>query len=384
MPEASSPAQPAGAGKRLAFLLPDMRGGGAERVALKLIADFIALGHRVDLVLMAAKGELISLLPPGVRVIDLGCARIRDVILPLRRYLRREKPDAIQISMWPLTVVGILAHRLARSKARLVVSDHIMLSRQYPLGRVGSKLLGLSIGLFYPKADARVVVSKQAGDDLARLSGIPRDSIELIYNPVAIPPAGSARNAEIERLWSTNDPRILTVGSLKEQKNHKLLIRSFARLLRTKPARLMILGEGDQRGPLAELAEAEGVGDRVLMPGFAADPWPYYASADLFVLSSDYEGFGLVLVEAMRCGLPVVSTDCEAGPREILADGAYGRLVPCGDVEALAAAMLDALESPVDAKALKVRAEEISGPAASARYLELMTQSGRTPSGAAP
>jgi glycosyltransferase involved in cell wall biosynthesis len=376
MANATASPAPAGSPKRLAFLLPDMRGGGAERVALKLIEDFVALGHRVDLVLMAAEGDLIPLLPPGVRVIDLGAARIRDVLLPLRRYLRREKPDAIQISMWPLTVIGILAHRLARSRARLVVSDHIMLSRQYALGRLGSKLLGLSIRLFYPMADARVVVSKQAGDDLARLSGIARDSIELIYNPVAVPPAGSGTTAEIEKLWSTRDARILTVGSLKEQKNHQLLIRSFAQLLRSKPAKLMILGEGDQRGPLAALAEAEGVADKMLMPGFTADPWPFYSSADLFVLSSDYEGFGLVLVEAMRSGVPVVSTDCEAGPREILADGAYGRLVPCGDVEALAEAMRQALDNPSDAQALKARAEEISGPRSSARYLELMTTGG--------
>jgi glycosyltransferase involved in cell wall biosynthesis len=360
------------AGKRLAFLLPDMRGGGTERVALRLIEDFVRLGHRVDLVLMAAEGELLPFVPPEVRIVDLGAARIRNIFLPLRRYLQREQPDALQISMWPLTVIGILAHRLARSNARLVVSDHIALSKQYGRGWAGSKLLGLSIRLFYPKADARVIVSGGAADDLALLSGIPRETIEVIYNPVAAPPAGQRASPDIEALWATPEPRILTVGSLKEQKNHALLIRAFARLVRDRPAKLMILGEGALRQPLAALAEAEGVADRVLMPGFAPDPWPYYASADLFVLSSDYEGFGLVLVEAMRSGLPVVSTDCEAGPREILVDGAYGRLVPCGDSDALARAMLEALDAPVERAALRARAEEISGQAASDRYLALM------------
>jgi glycosyltransferase involved in cell wall biosynthesis len=275
--------------------------------------------------------------------------------------------------MWPLTVVGILAHRLARSKAKLVVSDHIALSKQYALGRAGSRLMGLSIRLFYPKADARVIVSARAADDMARLSGIARDSIETIYNPVAAPPTLVQPSAEIESMWGDAGARILTVGSLKEQKNHALLIRAFARLSRQRPARLMILGEGDLRADLETLARAEGVGDRVVMPGFAADPWPFYASADLFVLSSDYEGFGLVLVEAMRSGLKVVSTDCEAGPREILADGRYGLLVPCGDSEALAQAMIEALDAPADRASLAARAEEISGQGAADRYLELMT-----------
>jgi glycosyltransferase involved in cell wall biosynthesis len=210
---------------------------------------------------------------------------------------------------------------------------------------------------------------------MARLSGIKRESIETIYNPVAAPPENAQASPETDALWDDAGSRILTVGSLKEQKNHALLIRAFARLARERPARLMILGEGELRPALEALAEAEGVGDRVLMPGFAADPWPYYASADLFVLSSDYEGFGLVLVEAMRSGLKVVSTDCEAGPREILADGRYGRLVPCGDVEALAEAMAEALDDQVDSQALAARAEEISGQGSSDRYLELMSGS---------
>jgi glycosyltransferase involved in cell wall biosynthesis len=166
--------------------------------------------------------------------------------------------------------------------------------------------------------------------------------------------------------------RIITVGSFKEQKNHALLIRSFARAFRDRVARLMILGEGPLRPQLEELARAEGVADQVLMPGFTTDPWPYYASADLFVLSSDYEGYPLVLIEAMRSGLSIVSTDCESGPREILEEGKYGTLVGCGDAEALAAAMEEALRRPTDPAALQARAEAISGQGTSDRYLELM------------
>ena len=117
--------------KRLAFLLPDMGGGGAERVALRLIADFIARGHEVDLVLVNATGELLSLVPKGVRIVDLGASRLRSALLPLVRYFRERRPHAIQISMWPLTIVGIIAARLARTGTRVVTSDHIVLTRQY-------------------------------------------------------------------------------------------------------------------------------------------------------------------------------------------------------------------------------------------------------------
>jgi glycosyltransferase involved in cell wall biosynthesis len=351
-----------------------MRGGGAERVALTLIRDFVGRGHAVDVLLMQAEGELMGLLPAEVRVVDLHARRIRDVFLPLLSYFRKEQPAGIQISMWPLTVVGILAHRASGSRSRLVVSDHITLSKQYGYyGRARHRLLKASLRVTYPWADARIIVSKQAADDLSRLSGLDRKTIEVIYNPIEAPPRNHKTTPEIEVLWGSSSPRIITVGSFKEQKNHALLIRSFARLLRQRPAKLMLLGEGSLRPRLTQLAAAEGVADHVLMPGFFRNPWPFYDSADLFVLSSDYEGFGNVLVEAMRAGLDVVSTDCESGPREILDNGRYGELVPCNDADALSRAMGYALDRPTNPDILRARAEEIAGQSRSDRYLELMT-----------
>lgn len=359
--------------KRLAFLLPDMRGGGAERVALRLIEDFLAAGHEVDLVMMRAVGDLMPLVPKEVTIVDLGVDRIRSVVAPLRRYFRKRKPDAIQISMWPLTIVGIVAHRLARSKAIVVLSDHIALSKQYAhLGKAGMWLLGRSIRLFYPLADARIQVSEQAADDLVRISGMERSEVQVVYNPVAGPGAEASPSPDVEALWQGAEARIVTVGSLKEQKNHKLLIRSFARLLKERPATLMIVGEGPMRGELEALVASLGIADRVAMPGFTTNPWPYYAAASLFALSSDYEGYPLVLIEAMRSGLTIVSTDCETGPREILDGGRYGTLVPVGDEAALASAMAQAIDHPADPEMLKARSEALSGQSTSDRYLALM------------
>jgi glycosyltransferase involved in cell wall biosynthesis len=362
------------AGKRLALLLPDMRGGGAERVALRLVEDFAAAGHSVDLVLMQARGELLERVPAQVRVVDLKAARIRDALWPLVRYFRAEKPAAALLLMWPLTIIGILAHRLARSAARLVVNEHTTLSRHYAhLSPLKRRLMGASMRLFYPYAEGRAVVSGGVADDMAKLSGLPRDSIEVIYNPVAgPPPLGADARAAADAAWGGPGKRIVTVGNLKPEKNHLLLIRAFAQVCREQPARLMVLGEGEMRPALERLAADLGVADRVLLPGFTNNPWPYLATADLFVLSSDYEGYPLVLVEAMRAGLPVVSTDCESGPSEILDGGRYGTLVPPGEAPALASAMEATLGRPIDPDMLIKRAEALSGQSTAERYRALM------------
>lgn len=345
-----------------------MRGGGAERVALTLIEEFVAQGHAVDLVLMNRSGELLELLPPSVRVFDLHARKIRDGLWPLVRYLRTERPAGLQVLMWPLTVVGVAAHRLARSKARLVLSDHTTVSRHNAhLGRIATLGMRASIRLCYPLADARVIVSERSADDLAALSGLPRSSIEVIYNPVVALPASDAATVD----WGPG-ARILTVGNLKPEKNQALMIRAFAKFAATRTASLIIVGEGDQRADLEHLARKLDITDRVQFPGYVLNPWGYYRSADLFVLSSDYEGFGLVLVEALRCGLRVVSTDCEAGPREILGDGRYGALTPPGDLDALAAAIGASLDAPLAREAQMARAEAVSGRGASDRHLRLM------------
>jgi glycosyltransferase involved in cell wall biosynthesis len=178
--------------------------------------------------------------------------------------------------------------------------------------------------------------------------------------------------ADIEALWKGCEARIITVGTLKAQKNHALLISAFALLRRRRSAKLMILGKGPLLAALQQQAEQEGVAEDVLFPGFSTNPTAYMASAKLFVLSSDYEGFGNVLVEAMRLRLSLVSTDCKSGPAEILGSGRFGKLVPRGDPAALADAMDDALDSPTDGVLLAEQAERLSGQGSIDSYFEMM------------
>ena len=347
---------------KLAFVLPSLAGGGAERVALTLIENFLASGHSVDLVLVQAEGALLDHVPRGVELVDLGARRLRGAIRPLAAYLRDRRPDAVQISLWPLTVAGVIAHRLARSSARLVLSDHTAFPKAY-LTRAQMRALSISARLFYPLADARVIVSNDAADALARISGLPREAFTVIYNPV-IAPEPITSTPEVDRLWRGAGARILTVGALKPEKNHALLLRAFALLLNSRSdARLMILGDGTLREELTALAERLGIADKVCLPGFSADPWPYYASADLFALSSNAEGYPLVIVEAMLAGLPIVSTDCVSGPREILDDGRYGILVPLDDPDALARGLEQAIgdRNPAEVRERALKLSAIAG-----------------------
>lgn len=368
-----TPATAAAAALRIALFVPDLRGGGVERVRLWLAHEFLARGHGVDLVLLRERGDLLPLVPEAARVFDLRADRIRQGFWPLVRYLRRERPDALIASMWPLTVMAPLAARLARYKGRVIISEHSPLSIAYRRHSRWHRLaMSVSQRLAYPLADARVGVSAGIADDLAKLSRLPREKFTVIHNPAA---SGKVplRAACPAALAARSGPVILTVGTLKPVKRHNLLIQAFQQLPAGLAATLCILGDGPMRAALEQQVAELNLQDRVLLPGFAADPSPWYAHADVFVLASDYEGFGNVLVEALEHGLPVVSTDCPAGPTEILDNGRYGRLVPVGDAQALARAITESLAETPDPVALQNRAADFSVAKIAAKYLNLIS-----------
>ena len=351
---------------RIAFLLPNLTPGGAERVGLTLAQSFIERGHEVDLLVAEKRGALIDQMPPGVWLIDLNAKRIRDVPVRLIRYLRERRPDALQVSLWPLTVAGIIAARLSGVPVRVVVSDHISLSHQFASEKVKLALLKFTTRLFYPRADVRICVSRGSALDLARLSVMPELAITTVYNPV---PAPAGETMPSDDPWGGTKARFLAVGTLKDQKNHALLIDAFARLPAKLDAKLMIVGDGPLKASLQRRIDELGLRERIELAGHVADPSRYYASADVFVLSSDYEGFALVLVEALHQGLGIVSTDCPDGPAEILNGGEFGRLVPVGDVGALAEAMLEEFSHRRDPERQRRRAADFSPDRAAEAYL---------------
>ena len=358
----------------VALLLPDLRGGGAERVTVLLCRRLVELGFRVDLIVLRLSGELLPLVPDQVDVIDLGVRRFRQCIGPLSRHLRSARPDVVLASMWPLTAVAVVAAALARLGRRVVVSDHSILSAS-PLARTWYRriLLRTSIRLFYRLAMARIAVSNGVAEDVAALGGLVPSTMTVIGNPIASMRLDrSTSEPPPDWGWSAGGKRILSVGSLKAVKDQALLIRAFAQVRPHVDASLVILGEGDLRPDLERLVDELGLRESVRLPGFVLDPSPWYAASDLFVLSSRNEGFGNVIVESLQHGTPVVSTDCHSGPREILANGQFGRLVPVGDAAALAAAMIEQLRAPLDAAMLRRRAAEFSLDAITERYLRVL------------
>jgi glycosyltransferase involved in cell wall biosynthesis len=359
----------------VSLLLPDLRGGGAERVAVNLANAFVRRGYAVDMVLLSATGQFLSELLPEVRVVDLKVCRVRWTIFPLVRYLRAVRPTVILACMWPLTVIALWARFLARVPMRVVVAEHTTWSRDELLKRptVGWQIRS-SMHRFFPWADGVIAVSEGAADDLARFARLDRAAISTIYNPIVGESlAFSAVQPSEPEAWCAGaHRRILAVGTLKTIKDYATLLKSFAIVRQRLDVRLLILGEGECRPALEAQARDLGITDSVSMPGFVNDPMPYYRHADLLVLSSTGEGLPTVLIEALAAGTPVVSTDCPSGPREILCDGKYGHLVPVGDPHALADAMVASLASQHDRGALTARAQDFSIDKATDRYLAFL------------
>ena len=326
----------------IAFFLPTVRGGGAQRVVVNLIQGLVERRRPVDLVLATVTGVFLDQLPSEVRIVDLRAGRLIRSVVPLIRYLKRERPRVLVSSMSHANLISLWAVRLAGTGTPVVATVHNTMSQSSQgLGRLGGALEPRLLRAFYPWASSIVAVSEGAADDLARTSGLRRDSVRVVYNPVITPEmlAMAARRPDHPWFAPGEPPVILGVGRLTAQKDFPSLVRAFARLRERRPARLIILGEGEDRSALEGLVASLGVGDDVLLPGFRPDAMSFMAGASLFVLSSAWEGLPTVLIEAMAAGTRVVSTDCPSGPREILQEGRLGRLVPVGDAAALAEAM---------------------------------------------
>jgi glycosyltransferase involved in cell wall biosynthesis len=326
----------------LAIFWPSVGWGGAERTMLKLAGGISSRGYKVDLVLVRTNGAFFSEVPKHVRIINLKSSRALVSLPALIAYLRREKPDILYSGLYT-NIIALWAKRLARVSCRVIVSERAVLSSHVKMDSSDYRvrLLPHLVRRFYGWADGIVAVSKGVADDLVIKYGIPEDKIHVIYNPVITPELRTLAEAPLNHSWFKpgGPPVILAVGHLSAQKDFTTLIKAFAMVKQVCEARLIILGDGKDRAQLKALIKNLGVEKNVQMPGFVANPYPYMKKASLFVLSSRWEGLPGVLIEALYCGAPLVATDCPSGPREVLADGKYGRLIPVGDSGAMAQAI---------------------------------------------
>ncbi len=404
---------------RIALLAFEDAGGGLERVFFQLGKGFLAHGFEVDfLCFRRRKGHTLDW-PSGIRVLTLDKAKgplrslacrvlsiradpwalpalWRSGVLgrnppgPIKRstslvhYLDEARP-AILLSGWSdCNLVACWAKRLARSPTQVVVNECVALSPTIETEACESRLpaywraVPALLARAYRHADAIVAMSDGVADDLAQTAGVARDRIETIYNPIVDDELVNRAREPVPHPWfgASSPPVILGAGRLYPQKDFPTLLKAFALIRARHRARLVILGEGQERNRLEQLARDLNIDNDVAFPGWVPNPFAYMANAALFVLSSSYEGFGNVVAEALACGCPVVSTDCPAGPAEILDGGKYGRLVPVGDEEKLAEAIASTLADPPDRDWLRERAAAFSVDRAVQAYLDVFSRLG--------
>ena len=395
---------------------------GAERVAVNVARGLAERGHRVDFLIEEEGARLLdelrsqqanvtirnlrrdiecrlankrslarafaqSLLSAPAALLRSGDACVGPVarllwkneppVAALCRYIRSSRPRAILSLLNYPNMVLLLTQLLSRERTRFVVSVHNTISvaaaqnESKPIRSVPRLMRR-----YFRKADGIVAVSLGVADDVAAITGLPRERITTIYNPVYRPELSDLAEAEVDHSWLMNDnrPVVLGAGKLKPQKDFPTLLKAFAKVRAERPARLIILGTGNEEADLRALASALGVSDSVDFPGYVHNPFAFYRRASVFVLSSIWEGLPTVLIEAMACGCPVVSTDCPSGPREILDGGRFGCLVPVGAPDAMADAILATMSQPPSRMELIERAKQFSLEQAIADYEAVMAR----------
>jgi glycosyltransferase involved in cell wall biosynthesis len=336
-------------------------------------------GLSVELAVLRGGGEFMTSRSPAVNVEEIGCtSQPLALLLPssrLARYFETSRPDVV-ISFGHSTNCLASWAKLVRGPSfRLIVTEHSAFGARMANDSKFHRWRRVTRARYlYSQAERCVCVSNGVADELVSLDVVPRERISVIYNPMRDPSLLPQAIGRVDHPWfngyKAGHPVIISAGRLLGLKGLDTLIAAFSRLRRDSKidARLMILGDGPDRERLEAMIEGLGLGERVLFMGYVPNVFEYMKQASVFVLSSRYEGLPTVLVEAMACGCNVVSTDCPSGPREILEDGKWGRLVPIGDADAMAAAILETLEQPLPADELKGRASYFSTERAVAAY----------------
>lgn len=380
---------------RVSFVINNIGGGGAEK-ALQLLSTFlVSRGHEVKVVSLLTGKDAYSLDPSIERVtlksdwLGNGIGKLAALPIQARELaalFRSWKPD-VSVSFLPLSNVAHVMTRWFGNEAAVLLTEQVSTRDAFPSRSPKDRLMRQLIRTFYPKADRVFPSSKGVLDGLTAF-GVSRARMLVVHNAVELAAIRACTRQGVATLPASDLPTVITVGRHAEQKDHETLLRAFAVARQRVPARLVFVGDGPLRGDLDELSNGLGVAESVIFAGWQANPFAWLAQSDLFVLSSRYEGFGNVLVEAMACGLPIVSTDCPSGPSDILRNGEDGVLVPVGNIEELADAMTslltdDLLRAGLADKARR-RAPDFDISVIGPQYEKLLQTFAKAPTGTHP
>jgi len=351
--------------RRIAVFVEHLGSGGAEKVAVNVANALAASGFAVDMLMWRGKGVNLQDLSPHVGAIYFGEGGAKigvfGAIGRLVDYHRKRRPEAVFSHLEKASLVALLAGLIAGRRVTIPCIHIDLIAYAKINHRLKRNVLNAAVMLLYPLARDIVAVSEGAAQSARRLLGLFNKPVRVIYNGFDIDRLKSVSKRAVPQAWLNDKtvPVMIACGRLTEQKAYDIMLPAFARLRARMPARLIILGEGPLLARLRALADELGVGEDVMIPGFVPDPISWFAKSDLYVMSSRCEALPTVLIEALVAGVPILSTDCPSGPREILDGGRFGDLVPVDDTEALSVAMARALE-----------AGRVSNPHARARHLE--------------
>lgn len=362
---------------KISFFLPTLKFGGIEANTIRLATSFIDSGYEIDLVVGNADGEYLKRLDKRINLINIKETKLIGMLIPLIKYLKKNQPDIIYTGGEGANIVVSIANLFA-PKTKTIISIRTQLSIEYKeMSNKAKKIIFLVLSkVLYKKMDGIVAVSQGVAEDASKMLNLPLESIEVIYNPILENRMIELMNEEFDHPWIRQEDTdvILSVGRLVKQKDLLTLITAFKQVSRELPnAKLLLIGEGPMREEIIHKVNEFELQNKVELLGFIQNPYKYMKNADLFVLSSQWEGFGNVIVEALATGTPIVSTACPSGPTEILDDGRFGRLTEVGNGQSLADAIVKELQQNTSSSTKRVkRANEFTVEIAKDKYLYLM------------
>ena len=360
----------------LAILIPSFEKGGIERSIIRISKEMIKLGYKIDLLVVQINPDMKDLID-GPRIIYLSRSNLFHFfkyLLPrsiyfnlvsfwgLIRYLKKAEPDYLMTAR--NAFLAVFVKFFIKIKTKIVIREPLHISSVLNKHSVLNKnLISYFKRVVYKYSDKVIAISEGVSQDLIDNFNLSPNKVKIIYNPSADPEIKNLSNENFEHPWFKQDiPIIIAIGRLTEQKNFYSLVDSFSLVRKEKESKLIIIGEGRERKKIETLISEKSLEKDVELIGFQKNPWKYLSKSSLFVLSSLWEGFGNVIVESMYLGVPVISTDCPSGPREILDNGNLGYLVPSGDSESLAKKIIEFLNSPEEfiEKSLKAQKQSLN------------------------
>jgi glycosyltransferase involved in cell wall biosynthesis len=351
------------------FIIPDLRCGGAEKVFINL-ANYYSKNYSIKFIVLEKKGELIGDLNADIEIISLDSTRLRFSIFKLIKIFKIIKNSYVISAMWPLNCIVMLSSLFAPKSNKFFLTEHVNLSSSIGIDFHSSKvLLFLSVSFTYFLSNKIICVSEGVKKDLHKFYFFNKKKLVTIYNPIIHMIKNDNKKNQKSKI------NILSVGTLKVQKDHITLLRAFSLLKNKSKFHLNIVGDGPLKNQLIKLSKNLKIQKYVTFHGFQKLTDKFYNKNDIFILSSIYEGFGNVLVEALSFGLKIISTDCPNGPSEILCKGKYGILVPIKQPQKITQAIYDIQDIEYDQKSLKLRSNDFKIDIIANKYLKIMQSS---------